>query len=123
MTYIVVVVLIFGVGLLFGRYLFPNLSNYYYELKAEISITDFEGRELGRIPAGAKLISPHKINPVGETGFWASVPLYFGVSSEAYKLLNNSMSEDNDFDNIMLNATSPNDVKQFVEEANVTENN
>lgn len=78
---------IFAGGILVGKFLMGHDDEFVYKTSRMVALVDTEGRDTGRLPLGTSIVSALKADPGGELGWWGFVPVYFGTSSEAAKLL------------------------------------
>lgn len=98
-------------GIAIGRYFLPLDKYERYSAIQKISLTDAQGVELGTIPSATILISREPLMPNGEYGWWGAVPVYFGTSSEAEKLVGAVDSRGDIFNTLTINALPSSEVK------------
>jgi len=76
----------FGGGFLFGRARSERLQ-FVYRSKVKIATFNKDDSLLGVLPVGTPILSPIKIEPRSDFGWWGYVPVYLHGMSDANDLL------------------------------------
>lgn len=103
-------------GMLTGKVMFSSAPDVIYTTSRPVFLLDKDGNNLGQLPIGTPIVSTLRLDPNGELGWWGSVPVYFGTSSEASDLLQRSrLKVSNVNEAITLNGVKQSEVPKNVD--------